>query len=164
MSREETFIRLMDLIHEFSKSLNANQNIPRICKGNESLFAAEIQLIRDIGNNLGITTTELAKLNAKSKSAISQLVDKLYQKGLVSKCKIPNSKKIELYLSKAGQAVCDEQECQVRDEYMQLLDKLDAFSTEDLDVCVRVFESVYEHSVHIQEKPVRPLIHADAVF
>ncbi len=67
------------------------------------LFPAEIHLLDLIGRNPGITVTGLARRQRVTKGAVSQVVKKLGNKGLVRKCRALDSEKsILLILTERG--------------------------------------------------------------
>lgn len=132
MERTELFAQLMDSLFSFSQVSGRNQNMPRTYGTDDMLYMAEVHLIRDIANYDGVTITQLASINQKSKSAMSQLIDKLLQKGLVKKEKHPDgNRQVAIYLTEKGDIInkfharLDEQ------EYNKLLSKLGGYSDED---------------------------------
>ena len=67
------------------------------------LTQPEIHTVAIIGDKEGIGVTELAKIRGITKGAVSQMVDKLVEKGLVEKRENPHSKAaISLYLTRTG--------------------------------------------------------------
>ncbi len=76
--------------------------------GQETLYQAESYLVHAIGDNPGITVTDLAEKFDKTKSACSQLLRKLIQKGFVlQKRNDFNLREYLLYLTEAGQGIYD---------------------------------------------------------
>ena len=133
MKRIELFTHLMDDLFAFGQVSEMNQNLPRTYGTDDVLYMAEVHMIRDIAAYEGITVTELARLNQKSKSAVSQLVDKLVQKGLIEKKKHPEgNRRIALYITEKGKTVNNYHSRLDRREYEKVLTKLNDYTDEDL--------------------------------
>jgi DNA-binding MarR family transcriptional regulator len=74
----------------------------------ELLTPAEIHTIDCIGRNSGINVTNLAEKLGITKGAVSQMVNKLKKRGLVTKLKdSENDKEVVLLLSKKGKIAFD---------------------------------------------------------
>lgn len=132
MERIELFTQLMDTLFSFSQASDVNQKLPRTYGTDDVLYIAEVHLIRDIADHDGITVTQLAQLNKKTKSAISQLVDKLVQKDLISKQKHPDSnRQVALYITERGRIVNKYHANFDRKEYSKILSQLNNYSDED---------------------------------
>ena len=74
-----------------------------------TLTQPEIHTVAIIGDQKGISVTELAKVRGITKGAASQMIYRLEDKGLIEKRISPESdSKLSLYLTKKGQKVRDE--------------------------------------------------------
>lgn len=132
MERIELFTQLMDALFAFGQTSEINQNLPRTYGTDDVLYMAEVHMLRDIAGNEGITVTELAQMNSKTKSAVSQLVDKLAQKGLIEKKKHPGgNRQVALFLTEKGTVVNNYHTKFDRREYRQVLSKLSDYSDQD---------------------------------
>ena len=141
MDRTELFSQLMDSLFSFSQISGVNQNIPRTYGTDDILYIAEVHLLRDIANNTGITVTQLAQMNNKSKSAISQMIDKLYQKNLIEKRKHPDGKRqFAIYLTDRGETVNKYHSKFDRHEYSQVLKQLNDYSDEDFQRIITLLD------------------------
>jgi DNA-binding MarR family transcriptional regulator len=80
----------MESLYEVSRYINLYQSQPRTYGTEDVLYMAETHLIQIIGKIGKTTITELAKKTHKTKSAISQTVDKLNAKDIVAKGKNPD--------------------------------------------------------------------------
>ncbi len=133
MTKEQRFSDMIDLLYTFSDTASLYQSIPQ-CYGNAVLYMAEAHMLRSIGDAGEITVTELSRRNSKSKSAVSQMVDKLYQKGLVSKVKNPNDKKqVSITLTEEGKETYEAHKEFDHVTYSKYLERLDQFSEKDID-------------------------------
>ena len=72
------------LLRILNKSVE-NQKKPRRYGLDELLYPAEVHLITLIGNNPGVGVTELAIKSGVTKGAISQMAQKLVNKGVITK-------------------------------------------------------------------------------
>lgn len=72
------------LLRVFNK-FNENQKSPRNYGIAELLYPAEIHMVMNIGDHPGIHMAELARIAGVTRGAVSQLVTKLENKGLVVK-------------------------------------------------------------------------------
>lgn len=161
MSRDEVFAQLMDSVYEFSKTFVAVQNTPHARGAGSSVSAAELYLLCDIGSSEGITITELAARNVKSKSAMSQLVERLDQKEMILRTRLPKSKKVELRLSEKGQCVYEEQLRKKSQTCAHLLAELGAFSEGDFLLFAQLVEQLHEN---IEAAVQHPAVFAESVL
>lgn len=133
MTKEERFSDMIDLLYTFSDTAKLYQSIPQRY-GNAVLYMAEAHMLRSIGDAGEITVTELSKKCNKTKSAISQMVDKLYKKGLVNKTKISGNKKtIFISLTEEGIETYKAHEEFDHETYSKYLERLDQFSEKDIE-------------------------------
>ena len=80
----EIFARIVKLYEQLEK-------VPRSYGTDELLTSSEIHLTEIIGDNEGLSVTDLAKLLGVTKSAISQTLKRLEKKGLTTKEEDPEN-------------------------------------------------------------------------
>ncbi len=113
--------------------------------GTETLYQAESYIVHAIGNNPGITVTDLAEKLDKTKSACSQLLRKLIHKGFVlQKRNDFNLREYLLYLTDAGQGIYDghikvNEFCIARS-----MDMVSQFSDDQLSDFIKILQSINE--------------------
>lgn len=147
MNRIKLFSQLMDSLYSFSQISGINQNTPRTYGTEDILYMAEVHLIRDIAEHTGITVTQLAQLNNKSKSAISQMIDKLLHKGLVEKHQHPDSKRqIAIYLTERGETINQYHAKLDKHEYSKLLKYLPEYTEEDFQRIIYLLDLITKGS------------------
>jgi DNA-binding MarR family transcriptional regulator len=96
---EEVQCTLMDLVD----TINAQHKGGVDFGTGQRLYPAEIHTIEAIGNYPEITVTKLAELMAVSKPTISERINRLSRKGLVSKIAMAdNAKAVPLILTESG--------------------------------------------------------------
>ncbi|MBP2656639.1 MAG: MarR family transcriptional regulator [Firmicutes bacterium] len=98
--KEEVLEKMVRAFNE----MNENAKQPRDYETGQLLYQSEIHTVMAIWNHKAVNASELAKIMGVTKGAITQVVDKLIQKGLVEKYNLPGNKK-EVYfrLTEAGQ-------------------------------------------------------------
>lgn len=114
-----------ELVHEFKRLIHVLSMGKRtaIRYGETNLYRAEAHILEIIGDTKAITATDIARNLGITKGAISQVITKLFKKGLLRKeNNINNAKSQGLHLTFNGQKVLAAHE--ERERY--LLRKIDA--------------------------------------
>jgi DNA-binding MarR family transcriptional regulator len=97
---------LTDLFLKVVNRYNELDQIPVFYGEDLILHLSEIHLVEAVGRNEGINITNLAKLRGVTMAAISKMIRKLVQKGLVSKSISPEAENaVVLNLTDKGQKV-----------------------------------------------------------
>lgn len=97
-----------DLIFDFVSTYYERTNISRDYGTGESYSMTEVHMLTRIADHPGITVTELSQRGNRTKSAISQVVKRLEEKGLVEKRKAAdNGSRTLLYATPGGQQLSD---------------------------------------------------------
>jgi len=97
------------------------------------LYQGESQFIHKIGENPGITITELSKIYNKSVSACSQLMRRMKKKGwLYQERNKDNNREYRLYLSKEGEVVYKNHSRFEESCYNRTFHMLDEFNEEQI--------------------------------
>ncbi|MBN2734633.1 MAG: MarR family transcriptional regulator [Methanomicrobiaceae archaeon] len=100
---DRDFLKLSDKWVRIVNKIDANERSPKDFGTGDLLHCSEIHTIMTIGKNPGINITGLSEILGISKSAISQMVTKLVQKGLVEKYReADNKKEMRLSLTPQG--------------------------------------------------------------
>ena len=131
MDRFSAFAAMMDTLFEFSTVSGVNQSIPRTYGTEDVMYMAEVHLLRDIRDTENASVTSLAEAHGKSKSAITQLVNKLEKKKLLKKGSMPGSRNILLSLTDKGYTVAEYHDEFDKAEYSNILAGLPDYSEED---------------------------------
>jgi len=136
----ETFLRIVNKFRRLEK-------LPADYGSGHPLFPAEIHTVELIGRNPGIAVTEVAKRQGVTKGAVSQVVKKLDEKGLVRKCKsLDNEKSILLILTERGKlAVEGHQRFHAKND-QEMLTELLGMSEDQLATLER-FEELLEKTL-----------------
>lgn len=146
MACAEQFERI---IHKY------NQSEYRKISYGEGLFLSrkEIHTVVAVGKNRDINITELAKLQGVTKGAVSQMVYKLVDKGLLVKVPSPDSDaEIHLELTELGQKAFQEHEKyhkETQDEFFTVLRDLPEESFNKMVDLLEVFENMLDKDLSV---------------
>ena len=99
----QIFSEKSDLIYRFVTLQNNYYNLPKDYSPDISLTAVEVNTLKNIEDQPGITVTELAVGDGKTKGAVSQIVKKLEQRGYIFRKRCPvDGKRALLHVSEEG--------------------------------------------------------------
>lgn len=103
------------------------------------LYQAESQIIKVVGNQPGITASELAKIFNKTSSACSQLIRKLKKKGwLQQKRNENNNREYNLTLTKEGKIIYKHHQEFEDACYERTFSMLKGISIEDMRAYIKI--------------------------
>ena len=103
MPGHSDFLKLSERWIRILNKMDASEKCPKDFGSGDLLHCSEIHTIMAIGKNPDINLTSLSRLLGISKSAISQMINRLTRKSLVEKHRDPdNDKEILLHLSPRG--------------------------------------------------------------
>jgi DNA-binding MarR family transcriptional regulator len=106
MDEEKSMDELTDLFLKVVNRYNELNQIPVFYGEDLILHLSEVHLVEAIGRNEGINITNLAKLRGVTMAAVSKMIRKLVQKGLVIKRISPEAENaVVLNLTDKGQEV-----------------------------------------------------------
>ena len=99
-------VAAIDLLHQVS-SMYSGTKKPHDYGTGETYTSVETHIVKCIADHPGVTVTQLAYDYAKTKGAISQILKKLIEKGLIQQkpSEEPGDKRIFLYLTPAGEVL-----------------------------------------------------------
>ena len=102
-SLDSTFEELLSVLNRVVGRLAAMQQAPREYGTGVPLHGGEIHTIQAIGKSIGTNVTQLAERMGVTKGAVSQMVSKLAEKGMVRKARAQdNAKEVVLSLTELG--------------------------------------------------------------
>ena len=120
------------------------EKIPQLYCDDLMLTTAEIHTIAIIGDNEGINITQLSKERGITKGAVSQMIYKLVDKGLVEKRISPDSDAaVSLFLTEKGKQAYDDHrhEHETRNtKFTSLLDSMPSETQESMTEFLMAFE------------------------
>jgi DNA-binding MarR family transcriptional regulator len=111
--------------------------------GRTTLYRAEVHILEIIGKKSGITASDIVNDMEITKGAISQIISKLFKKGLLQKSFKADNKKIqELYLTKKGAEVLSYHDEHEKELIKKLISELRRCRTEDIEKFTTIVHSV----------------------
>ncbi|KXH86095.1 MarR family winged helix-turn-helix transcriptional regulator [Sporosarcina sp. HYO08] len=132
MDKEEVFYEMMETIYEYTRQMSAYESIPRKYGTEDEIYMVEAHTINLIGDKNQTNVSELAELANKTKGAISQMIERLIKKGMVSKSKNPlDNREVIIQLTDKGKTVYHFHKKLDQKEYRRLLMGLEEFTAED---------------------------------
>ena len=134
----EVWIRILN-------KMDADEKVPKDFGSGDLLHCSEIHTIMAIGKNPGINVTNLSRLLGISRSAISQMMNRLQKKGLVEKHRDPdNDKEILLRLSLKGTIAYHGHEQHHARIYARMHQNLGELSDEEFALILRFLSAMEE--------------------
>ena len=105
MEKKDLVREALSSVEELSSIMREYDSTQHIY-GGYKIYQTEAHMIEQIGNNPGVSATQLALIFAKTISACSQIIKRLMQKGLITQYLVPENARVrKLYLTKAGKIV-----------------------------------------------------------
>lgn len=124
------------MIHKFEKVINKynkSEKKPKYYGTKDLLYRSEVHTIDAIGKNNKINVTDLAEYLGVTKGAISQMVDKLMKKGMVSKKMLSDTEnEVSLQLTEKGYLVYKGHEEYHKELYTEISKHLEYLSNKDV--------------------------------
>lgn len=121
--------------------------------GDVKLYQSEAKMIQYIGNHEGTTITAIALETGKTASAYSQVIRKLKKKGFVEQVRNEeNAREYNLFLTQDGKKIFKAHEAFEQFCYERTLDKLSAFTEEELEIYCKIQTKLNEaYVVDVEE-------------
>jgi len=140
MDRFELFVKMIDAFFEGSRIFSKYYKIPRKYGTGIELYMSEMHTLDLINKNEGTTVTNLANLTNKTKSAITQLTNKLQKKGLINKLRNDdNYKEVNLSLTELGMKTCNFHKSLDEKKYRNAIKYVKDYNEDDLQKCYEIF-------------------------
>ena len=140
MDRFEMFGKMVDAFFEGSRILYKYDKLPRKYGADVELYMSEMHTLDLIYKNEGTTVTNLADITKKTKSAITQLTNKLEKKGLIRKLRNDaNYKEVNLVLTELGKKTCIFHKSLDKKKLERAVGYVKNYSVDDLQKCYEIF-------------------------
>ncbi len=135
-------VEAADIIHQVA-NLYISTKIPQDYGTGEKYTSVEVHTLKHIADNPGITVTELARDNGKTKGAISQILKKIEEKGLIFRePAFENNNKSYLYLTEKGAELDRTHRQYDEGRFGESMDQVRAlFTDEEINGTFRVLET-----------------------
>lgn len=143
MERAHIFEEIMHLITNATKYIRKYESAPRSYGTEDILYSEECHTIDMIGHNETISMAEIARSMGKTKSAISQIIDRLVKKELLKKQAHPdNERTLRLKLTEKGVRVFQYHAEFDRISYSKIMDNLSDFSDRELETYMEIQKQI----------------------
>lgn len=139
----EAFEQFIDLLYDFSRMVQTYDSTARQYGTEDMLFMVEAHTVRMIGREPKITITEIAQKTNKTKSAVSQMIDKLSGKGVLEKIRDPDdNRRYILQLTEKGRMIFEFHEKLDQKNYQKIFDHLEGIDLSDIQAGSKVLSQI----------------------
>jgi len=143
MNRDELFNEVMERLYDVSRGIHKYESVPRKYGTDEELYMVEAHTINLIGDHGKINVTQLAEITHRTKGAISQTVDKLIKKEMVTKHRNPeNNREVIIELTAKGKIAYDFHKNLDRMNYRKYLEKIEDLTEEDFYKFMKLMDAI----------------------
>ena len=162
MDRKNSTKEIMELFIRVVNKYNSIEKIPIKYANISNLYHSERHMLDMIGDNPGMNITGLAKNVGVTKGAISQVVKKLENKGVVRRYKdIKNDKEVFIELTKQGRDIYQIHKEINEESIRPLHDELKKHPEDKIEFLVKMFrwiegfldESRKKMQAHLRDDP-----------
>lgn len=154
MNQKPDLLKISEVWIRILNKMDADERVPKDFGSGDLLHCSEIHTIMAIGKNPGINVTNLSRLLGISRSAISQMMNRLQKKGLVEKHRDPdNDKEILLRLSPKGTIAYLGHEQHHARIYARMHRNLGDLSHEELSLILRFLSAMEETIDGVDHRP-----------
>jgi len=145
MVQSADFVVLSDQFDRIINKMAAVEKTPRDFGSGDLLYRSEVHTLKAIGENAGANITALARYAGTSKSAVSQMVDRLVRRDLVEKYRNPeNDKDILLRLTHRGRIAFLGHEQYHLKIHARVEQRLKEMTTEEFRSLQEIFRTIEE--------------------
>ena len=154
MNQKPDLLKISEVWIRILNKMDADEKVPKDFGSGDLLHCSEIHTIMAIGKNTGINVTNLSRLLGISRSAISQMMNRLQKKGLVEKHRDPdNDKEILLRLSPKGTIAYLGHEQHHARIYARMHRNLGDLSHEEFSLILRFLSAMEETIDGVDHRP-----------
>lgn len=145
MKEKPDLLKIAEVWIRILNKMDADEKVAKDFGSGDLLHCSEIHTIMAIGKNPGINITNLSRLLGISRSAISQMTNRLRKKNLVEKHRDPdNDKEIFLQLSPKGTIAYLGHEQHHARIYARMHHNLGELSDEEFALILRFLSAIEE--------------------
>ncbi len=139
MERKKLFNEIMKSLILSAEYINKYENTNRKYGTDDVLYPVECHTIELIGNNPEISITEISRKMKKTKSAVSQLIDRLVKKGYLEKKIHPlSARSYLLLLTESGEIIHNHHKQFDLESYDEIFDCVEEFSVRELQTFLQI--------------------------
>lgn len=145
ISHETLHIILIQFLRT-TKKFNEFEKMSIELENNERLYPSEFHIIEAVGNNRANKVTELSQKFHITKGAVSQVVNKLHDKGFINKERNKDfGKEIVLSLSEKGQKAFEIQNKMHKKMEKEFVSYLESFSPEQINSFLQILAKIEDY-------------------
>lgn len=145
ISHETLHIILIQFLRT-TKKFNEFEKMSIELENNERLYPSEFHIIEAVGNNRANKVTELSQKFHITKGAVSQVVNKLHDKGFINKERNKDfGKEIVLSLSEKGQRAFEIQNKMHKKMEKEFVSYLESFSPEQINSFLQILAKIEDY-------------------
>lgn len=145
MNRLAKCTKLMNTLYKSIMLLRKYEGKPRHYGIDQTLYMTEMHVLSNIFANEGTTVTDLALETERTKSAVSQIVNKLENKCLIIKLRSEAyHKEVNLYMTEKGKQACRYHEALDKKRYRKILANLDDYTVEEFERFIKLHSIIIE--------------------
>lgn len=138
MKREDLILETLDAVEGLSLIMHEYDSMQHVYAGYR-LYQTEAHMIEQIGDNPGVNVSQLARVFSKTVSACSQIIKKLLQKKLITKCFMPENARIhKLYHTREGRRVYEDHNWLEKHCFERDLEKFHDISVEEIETFLKI--------------------------
>ncbi|MGO9611522.1 MAG: MarR family transcriptional regulator [Dissulfurispiraceae bacterium] len=146
MDREKVCGQLMELFILAVNKYNALEKMPLTISRRHNLYHSERHILDKIGAYPGLNITDFAKALGVTKGAVSQIVKKLENKGVIRRYKSSdNDKEVFLKLTPVGREIYRKHEKTNEETIRPLIAELKKYPDDKIDFLITMFTWIGEY-------------------
>jgi DNA-binding MarR family transcriptional regulator len=140
---------IMDLFIQGVRKYNALEKVPVWIGSKHPMYPSERHFLNMIGEHQGVNITEFANATGITKGAVSQIVNKLENKGFVRRYKSGNNnKEVFLELTRDGLDIYIKNKKTNDETIKPLIERLKKYSDDEVDFLISMFRWIGEYLDH----------------
>jgi DNA-binding MarR family transcriptional regulator len=141
---EKLVLSFKRLVHILTTGRNASFEY-----GGANLFRSEVHILEMIGKRKGITASEIAGLMGVTKGAVSQVIAKLSEKGLIERTpRSDNAKVQDIHMTQKGIAAMADHDKHEEKLVRSVMAELKNCGTEEIERFIGIVDAVADFSRH----------------
>lgn len=134
-----------DVVYRLINKYNNKTKTPKYYGTQHLLYSSQVHMLEVIGGHNGLTATNIAKLQGVTKGAVSQILSKLFTKGLIKKeVSSTGTNEILIYLTETGKIVYDNHLKYHEDLLADVSSLINDLPKESLDICKKILSTIDE--------------------
>lgn len=153
IKRHYNDVEAADILHKVA-NIYTSTKVPRDYGTGNEYTSVEVHTLKEIADCPGITVTELAKNQGKTKGAISQILKKIESKGLIYRESDPtNDNKQLLYITSRGSILDKAHRGYDKISFGESMDRVrEIYTDQEIDIAFSVMESWLEIRRDVQQQ------------